>query len=125
MKKGLNRLSSSAKLWTRVESGWRRALKRWVTKGLWAVLDQGFFASSNFVLNVLLARWLAPADYGAFSLAFAVFLLIGSLHTAVLTEPMLVFGPGKYKDRLSEYMARSCTVTSVSRSWEASCCCWS
>jgi O-antigen/teichoic acid export membrane protein len=79
-------------------------LNRWVTKGFWAVSDQGLFATSNFILNVLLARWLSPADYGAFGVAFAVFLLIGSLHTAVLTEPLLVFGPGKYKDRLSEYM---------------------
>jgi O-antigen/teichoic acid export membrane protein len=47
---------------------------------------------------------LAPSDYGAFGVAFAVFLLIGSLHTAILTEPLLVFGPGKYKDRLSEYL---------------------
>lgn len=79
-------------------------IKRWLTKGFWAVSDQGLFATSNFVLNVLLARWLTPEDYGAFGLAFAIFLLIGSLHTAVLTEPLLVFGPGKYKDRLSEYL---------------------
>jgi O-antigen/teichoic acid export membrane protein len=53
---------------------------------------------------VLLARWLTPDDYGAFGVAFAVFLLLGSLHTAILTEPLLVFGSGKYKDRLSEYL---------------------
>jgi O-antigen/teichoic acid export membrane protein len=53
---------------------------------------------------VLLARWLTPTDYGAFGVAFAIFLLIGSLHTAILTEPLLVFGPGKYRDRLSEYL---------------------
>jgi O-antigen/teichoic acid export membrane protein len=78
--------------------------KRWMTKGFWAVLDQGLFAASNFVLNVLLARWLSPSDYGAFSIAFAVFLLIASLHTATLCEPMLVFGSGKYRNRLSEYL---------------------
>ncbi len=35
---------------------------------------------------------------------FAVFVLIGCFHGAVLTEPMLVFGPGRYKDRLPEYL---------------------
>ena len=40
----------------------------WVGKGSLAVLDQGLFAGSNFMLNVLLARWLAPADFGAFAL---------------------------------------------------------
>jgi O-antigen/teichoic acid export membrane protein len=81
-----------------------KSIKRWLTKGVWAVTDQGLFATSNFVLNVFLARWLSPADYGAFGAAFAIFLLIGSLHTAMLTEPLTVFGPGKFKDNLSEYM---------------------
>jgi O-antigen/teichoic acid export membrane protein len=77
---------------------------RWLAKGFWAVSDQGLFAVSNFALSVLLARWLSPQDYGAFATAFAVFLLIGTLHTGLLTEPMLVFGSGRYKNRLSEYL---------------------
>jgi O-antigen/teichoic acid export membrane protein len=75
-----------------------------LTKGVWAVSDQGLFATSNFVLNILLARWLPADDYGAFGVTFAVFLLVGSVHTAVFAEPLLVFGSGKYKDRLSEYV---------------------
>jgi O-antigen/teichoic acid export membrane protein len=90
---------SREKLLTRLK-GWMR----WVSKGSLAVLDQGLFASSNFTLNVLLARWLAPADYGAFALAYSVFLLLLVFHTALLTGPMLVFGPGKYRQRFSEYM---------------------
>jgi O-antigen/teichoic acid export membrane protein len=81
-----------------------RISRRWLTKGFWAVLDQGLFAVSNFVLNILLARWLSPLDYGAFSVAFSLFLLIASLHTATLCEPMLVFGSGKYRSRLPEYL---------------------
>jgi O-antigen/teichoic acid export membrane protein len=77
---------------------------RWLGKGFWAVADQGLFAASNFVLSVLLARWLSPQDYGAFAAAFAVFLFVGTLHTGLLTEPMLVFGSGRYKERLSEYL---------------------
>ena len=76
----------------------------WVGKGSLAILDQGLFAGSNFLLNVLLARWLDPADYGAFALAYSVFLLLGVFHTAILTEPMLVFGPGKYRERFHEYL---------------------
>ena len=67
-------------------------------------MDQGLFATSNFALNIMLARWLTPQEYGAFGIAFAIFLFVGNIHTATLTEPMLVFGPGKYKGRLSEYM---------------------
>jgi len=67
------------------------------------VTDQGLFATSNFALNILLARWLTAQEYGAFGVAFAIFLFIATLYQAMLLEPMLVFGPGKYKDRLSEY----------------------
>src|ERR1035437_4795337 len=69
-----------------------------------AILDQGLFAGSNFLLNVLLARWIAPADYGAFALAYSVFLLLGVFHSALPTGPMLVFGPGKYRERFPEYI---------------------
>jgi len=82
---------------------WRQILS-WTTKGSLAIADQGLFAGSNFLLNVLLARWLSPADYGAFALAYSVFLLLGAFHTAILTEPMLVFGPGKYRERFPEYL---------------------
>lgn len=77
---------------------------RWLGRGFWAVADQGLFAASNFVLSVLLARWLAPQDYGAFAVAYAVFWFLGTFHTALLSEPMLIFGPGKYKDLLPEYL---------------------
>jgi O-antigen/teichoic acid export membrane protein len=76
----------------------------WVGRGSLAVLDQGLFAGSNFILNLLLARWLAPAQYGAFAVAFSVFLLIGVFHTAVLTEPMLIFGPARYHGRFQGYL---------------------
>jgi O-antigen/teichoic acid export membrane protein len=76
----------------------------WVGKGSLAVLDQGLFAGSNFLLNVLLARWLTPSEYGAFAVAFSVFLLLGVFHTAILTEPMLVFGPGKHRERFPAYL---------------------
>lgn len=62
------------------------------------------FAASNFVLTVLLARWLTPQDFGAFVVVYAVFWFLGTIHNGLLIEPMLVFGSGKYRDRLSEYL---------------------
>ena len=67
-------------------------------------MDQGLFATSNFAINILLARWLTPYEYGAFGAAFAIFLFVGSLHQATFQEPMLVFGPGKYQARVPEYL---------------------
>ena len=79
-------------------------ITRWAGRGFWAVMDQGLFATSNFILNILLARWLTPAEYGAFAVAYTIFLLLGTFHTALITEPMLVFGSGKYKDCFFQYL---------------------
>jgi O-antigen/teichoic acid export membrane protein len=75
-----------------------------VGRGAWAVLDQGLFSVANFGLNVLLARWLSPHDYGGFAMAFSILLLLGALHTALISEPLLVFGLGKYRDRQTAYL---------------------
>lgn len=77
----------------------------WARKGAWSILDQGLFAGANFVVNVLLARWLTPEAYGAYTVAFTVFLLFSTVHQGLLTEPMLVFGPGKFKRRLPTYFS--------------------
>ena len=86
------------------ETGARRTLVHVVRKGVLAVTDQALFSGANFMVNVLLARWLAPADYGAYSLAFSVFLLFASLHMAIVIEPMMVFGAGKYESRFPRYL---------------------
>jgi O-antigen/teichoic acid export membrane protein len=68
-----------------------------------AVLDQGLISGSNFLIGILLARWLLPAQYGAYGLAFEIFLLLSLLHQALLIEPQRVFGPSDYPDCLREY----------------------
>lgn len=83
-------------------AAWRRRAGR----GLWAVLDQGFFALSNLTLGVLLARWLTAREYGAFALAFSVFLLFGTVYSALVPEPMLVFGTSRYAAAFGAYLRR-------------------
>jgi O-antigen/teichoic acid export membrane protein len=79
-------------------------VRQWVGKGSWAVADQAFFALSQFAMSVLLARWLTPTEYGAYALLYGVFLFIGSLHSSLLTEPMLVFASVRFADRFREYL---------------------
>jgi O-antigen/teichoic acid export membrane protein len=79
-------------------------LTLWLKRGFWAILDQGLYSVSNFIPALLLARWLTPEDYGAFSVAFSVYALFMATHNAVITEPMLVFGSGKYRDNFSQYV---------------------
>ena len=68
----------------------------WVKRGTVSAIQQGLFAGSHFVANVLLARWLAPASYGVFALAYSFFLLLLLLYMALFYEPILVYGAGRY-----------------------------
>ncbi|MEM6550586.1 MAG: hypothetical protein AAF750_00415 [Planctomycetota bacterium] len=80
------------------------AKRRWLGRGAWAMLDQVFFAGANFAVHLVLARLLPESDYGAFAAGFAVFLIVGAAHTAFLTEPMVVFGSGRYQGRFARYL---------------------
>lgn len=73
-------------------------------RGFFAVLDQGLFSGANFVANIFLARWVEPVQYGAFAVAFSIFLGLALVHTAILIDPMLVFGSGKYSGKRREYI---------------------
>jgi len=75
----------------------------WLRQGGWALVDQALFAGTNFLTNVLLARWLAAPEFGAFTVGFSVFLLLGTVHTAFLTEPMLVYGARQDAQALRKY----------------------
>ncbi len=75
------------------------------SKGIWAVLDQGVFAISNFIVNILLARWLNLQEYGSFAASFSILLLIGTFHTALITEPLLVYGSNRFRHRIADYSA--------------------
>jgi O-antigen/teichoic acid export membrane protein len=73
-------------------------------KGGLAILDQGLYAGSNFVISIVLARRLAPEQYGSYAVAFAVFVFILMFHQALLLEPMLVFGSSAYRNCLRGYL---------------------
>ena len=73
-------------------------------KAFLTVTDQALFSGANFAVNVLLARWLSTEGYGAYSLAYAVFLLALSAYMAVIIEPMVIFGAGRYDGALAPYL---------------------
>jgi O-antigen/teichoic acid export membrane protein len=79
-------------------------LRSWGMRGGMAILDQGSYSGSNFILNILLARWLTQQDYGTFSVAFTVVLVLSGFHNAIQLEPMSVIGPADYPGELDEYL---------------------
>lgn len=79
---------------------------RWAQKGTLAIADQGVFSGSNFIISVLLARWMSESDYGAYSITFSIFLLISGFYNVLLMEPMSIFGPVRHSDHFPTYLKR-------------------
>jgi len=78
-------------------------LRVWGARAVFSLLDQGLFSGAGFLVNLLLARWLAPDSYGAFAVAFAGFLFISGFHNVLLLEPLTVMGPGRHSENLPAY----------------------
>jgi len=77
-----------------------------IRKGSLALIAQVLVSGMNFLLGLLLARWLVPAQYGAYTLAFSVFLVVASVHNALLLEPMGVLGPALFGQTLKSYVGK-------------------
>lgn len=81
-----------------------RALAKTFLKGALAILDQGLVSGSNFVIGIFLARWLTAKEYGAYAVAFGIFLLVANLYQSWVIEPMAVFGPSTHRGSLRAYL---------------------
>jgi O-antigen/teichoic acid export membrane protein len=89
------------------QSAWMRRRAHWLSwfgKSTFSVVDQGLVSGSNFLLNVLLARWLQPEQYGAYALGYSIFLLMTGMYQSLVLEPMAVLGPILYADRPKRYL---------------------
>lgn len=85
----------------------------WLNRGALATIDQGLVSGSNFILALMLARWLAVADYGGYALAFSMLMLINTVYQALLLEPMSVIGAARYRDCQREYVGVLLRINTV------------
>jgi len=63
----------------------------------WALVDQALFGVSNFLANTLMARWLEPAEYGAFAVGWMILLIGFQLQNPLITEPLAVYTPNRFR----------------------------
>ena len=84
----------------------RPTLRSWARKGALAIADQGLITTSNFLLALFLAREVSSAEYGAYAVAFEVFLLLGAVYLAFILEPISIFGASTYKGCVPEYVGQ-------------------
>jgi O-antigen/teichoic acid export membrane protein len=82
-----------------------RAARLSLSFGL-AVFDQGIFAGASFIVTVLLARWMTQTDFGAFSVAYYVYVLFQNVFEGLIHEPFGIFGAGRLSRQLQAYTGR-------------------
>lgn len=76
----------------------RRAwLRKLAQKGTLALLEQGLFSGSTFVVNILLIRWLSATSYGAYTLAFAILIFVSGFYQALILDPIAIYGTVKHR----------------------------
>lgn len=83
-----------------------RLTDSWLGRISGALADQAIFSGGNFLVNILLARWLGPEGYGAYAVAFAWLMLAQNLYEALLIEPLAIYGSGKYAKQFRAYMGQ-------------------
>ena len=80
------------------------SLIKWGIKGSISIIDQIIYSGANFILIVLLASWLEPKNFGAFSVSYAFFSISYHLHNGFISEPMNVLGLVYYSANESAYL---------------------
>jgi O-antigen/teichoic acid export membrane protein len=69
----------------------------------WAVADQGMVSGSNVLTGILLARFLGIEGFGTYSLAWAVLLLVASIHLPLIVGSMMSIGPKQSDEETPGY----------------------
>jgi O-antigen/teichoic acid export membrane protein len=72
-------------------------------KGYVTLLDQSVVSFVHFLTSLLLARFLVPAEYGIWVLAYSVLIFAYGVQQALIISPMMVLGAAKKGDEAKNY----------------------
>jgi hypothetical protein len=90
---------------------------------LWAFADQGVVSLGNFVTTLLLARALKPSEFGVFSVLFASILFLNTIHAALVTYPLSIFGAPMPAAGLKDWTTKAIVGTLALNGVLISCMC--
>ncbi len=81
-------------------------LHRFLGREVWALTDQAMVSATNFLTNIMLARFMGLREFGLFALAWMSVLFVNSLQYALIVAPMMSVGPKQEtRDRPSYFGA--------------------
>ncbi|MBR0703706.1 hypothetical protein JQ599_27635 [Bradyrhizobium diazoefficiens] len=76
------------------------------SSALAAVLDQAIYAATNLLLQVGIARFAPPEEFGAFAVTSTFFLAAAVIHQTCIVEPMFVFSAQRFRAQIASYHRR-------------------
>jgi O-antigen/teichoic acid export membrane protein len=85
----------------------------WANTRIWSLADQAAVSLGNFLTNVILARNLAPHDFGVYAILFGVMLFIYGAHSALVAYPLSIRGATASKDGLVQLTTFSLWLTTA------------
>lgn len=71
-------------------------------------IDQAILSAANFLVGIVLVKFVAKADYGLYVLAYTIILFIVGLQNALITTQMTVLAPSKPKDEQDGFCNSLC-----------------
>jgi O-antigen/teichoic acid export membrane protein len=72
--------------------------RRWSGRLFFSGADQLIGSAANFVVGILLARWLGSAEYGRYAVALSLQLFMLCVYSELITEPMSVLAHSRYSE---------------------------
>lgn len=70
-----------------------------------ALGDQALFAMANVLIQVLVARSVSTAEFGAYTVASTFFFVAATVHQTCIVEPMFIFSARRYLGSIGDYHA--------------------
>lgn len=92
---------------------WERIRALGLAQGFWALADQGVVSLGTFLMSILLARHLPPAQYGIYALIFGAIIFLNGIHRSLVTYPLSIDGAGIDSSGLGRLAGTSLAFTVV------------
>lgn len=82
-----------------------RSWRQWLAGGGLSICDQALFSGTNFAIQIALARFLTLEDYGAFGIAFSIYLFAMGVFMAFTVEPLAIILAGRGHGECRKYLS--------------------
>ncbi len=83
------------------------------SNSFWAIADQGIASAGNFATTLLLARALAPAEFGTFVLLNSVCVVVLGFQENLVSTPLVVLGASEPPSRTKSHFTCALILTAL------------